>query len=82
MITLSKEQCSQLDQPVPTAHDPTTNKTYVLVPEAVFERFRAVLFGELDVTATGELVERIMADDDANDPYLEEYQAYTRREAR
>lgn len=32
-----------------------------------------------DVLATGELVDRIMAEDDANDPYLESYQSYARK---
>ena len=35
-----------------------------------------------DVVATADLVDRIMAEDDANDPYLASYQSYTREDQR
>jgi hypothetical protein len=38
-----------------------------------YERLRSIL-DEGTICATAEMVDRIMADDDANDPYLEEYQ--------
>ena len=82
MIELTEEQCRGLAMPVPLAIDPTTKKTYVLVPEAIYQRIRNVLDDDEDIVATGEMVDRIMAEDDANDPYLEEYQSYTRKEAK
>jgi hypothetical protein len=80
MIQLTEEQARELDAPESIAIDPRTKKAYVLVPEAVYQRFRSMLDGEDDIVATGEMVDRIMAEDDANDPYLEEYQSYTRQE--
>ncbi len=80
MIQLTEEQARELDSPESIAIDPRTKKIHVLVPEAVYQRFRSMLDGEDDIVATGEMVDRIMAEDDANDPYLEEYQSYTRHE--
>jgi hypothetical protein len=42
----------------------------------VYERLRSLL--DDDIRASGELVDKIMAADDANDPYLESYQSITR----
>ena len=81
MIELTEEQGRQLDAPAPIVIDPRTKKTYVLVPEAVYARFRNMLDDDdEDILATSEMVDRIMAEDDANDPYLEEYQSYTRKD--
>ena len=80
VIELTKDQCCELNGPAPIAIDPCTKKTYVLVPEAVYQRFRSLLDDDEDIVATGEMVDRIMAEDDANDPYLEEYQSYTRKD--
>lgn len=80
MIELTEEQGRQLDGAAPVAIDPRTKKTYVLVPEAVYVRFRNIFDEDEDILATGEMVDRIMAEDDLNDPYLEEYQSYTRRD--
>lgn len=52
----------------------------VLVPEPVYQRLRNMLEDDEDILATGEMVDQIMAEDDANDPYLEEYQSYTRKD--
>jgi hypothetical protein len=56
--------------------DPDTNQEYILVRREVYERLAALL--DEDVRATGELVDQIMADDDANDPYLDSYQSLAR----
>ena len=81
MIELTEEQWRQLDAPAPVAIDPRTKKTYVLVPEAVYQRFLSMLLNDdQDIVATGEMVDRIMAEDDADDPYLHEYQSYTRKD--
>lgn len=81
MIELTEEQGRQLNVPAPVAIDPRTKKTYVLVPEAVYQRFRSMLEDDEDVIATGEMVDRVMADADADDPTLESYQHY-RNEAK
>jgi hypothetical protein len=80
MIELTEEQCRGLGTPEPVAIDPKTKQTYVLVPEAIYQRVRNLLSNDEDIVATGEMVDRIMAEDDANDPYLEEYQAYSRKD--
>ena len=80
MIELTEEQCRGLKTPEPIAIDPQTKKTYVLVPEPVYQRFRNLLEDDKDILATGEMVDLIMAADDASDPYLEEYQSYKRKD--
>ena len=80
MIVLTEEQGQQLDGPTPLAIDPRTKKTYVLVPEAVYHRIQSMVDDEEDILATGEMVDRVMADADAGDPTLESYQHY-RKEA-
>jgi hypothetical protein len=77
MIELTDEQRRELSGPEPAAIDPRTGEEYVLVRRAVYERFRSLL-EDGDVLATGELVDRVMAADDANDPHLESYQSATR----
>jgi hypothetical protein len=56
--------------------DPETNCEYIVVRSELFDRLRQLV--EEDVVATGELVDAVMADDDAKDPYLESYQSITR----
>jgi hypothetical protein len=77
MIELSDEQRQELTQPEPVAIDPQTRQEYVLVHKKVYERLRVLL--DDAVLATGELVDRLMAEDDANDPSLESYQSVTRQ---
>ena len=81
MIELSEEQGRQLNVVAPVAIDPLTKNTYVLVPEAVYVRFRNIFDDhDEDILATGEMVDRMMAEDDANDPYLHNYQSYARKD--
>jgi hypothetical protein len=77
MIELTKEQRSELQRPEPRAIDPDTQETYVLVRLEVYERLRGLLSDDT-VLATGELLDRVMAEDDADDPTLESYQSVTR----
>ena len=72
MIELTEQQRQELKDPEPRARDPETGATYVLVKAEVYERLRALL-DETEL-ATAELVDRVMAEDDANDPNLAEYQ--------
>ena len=77
MIQLTKEQHEALaqngSQPARVI-DIATNAEYVLVPAAVYEHLKALLGDGLPDTA--HLINEVMADDDANDPYLESYQHY------
>jgi hypothetical protein len=54
--------------------DPTTKQTFVVLRKEDYDRVKTILGEEDDVVlATGELVDRIMAEDDANDPLLDSY---------
>jgi hypothetical protein len=73
MIELTPEQRQKLNSSEPVVIDPETRETYVLVRKAVYDR----LFGLLPdqtVYTTAEMLDRVMAEDDANDPYLAELQ--------
>ncbi|MFN4258474.1 MAG: hypothetical protein ACK4RK_04200 [Gemmataceae bacterium] len=73
MIELTEQQRDELNQPEPTAIDPRTREEYVLVRKAAYQRLKALLENDT-ILATGELVDAIMAEDDAHAPYWEEYQ--------
>jgi hypothetical protein len=76
MIELTKEQHWALTQNGPQplrAIDPVTQQEYVLVRAELFERWQALLSGET-VYTTAEMLDRVMAEDDKNDPYLAELQ--------
>jgi hypothetical protein len=77
VIELTEQQRQELNGPEPVVIDPVTRQEYVLVRREVYERIRGLLEDDT-VVATGELVDRIMAEDDANDPTLESYQSATR----
>ncbi|MBM4070217.1 MAG: hypothetical protein FJ271_14875 [Planctomycetes bacterium] len=74
MIELTQQQLHDLQESGPIAINPTTNEEYVLVPRLVYERMCRIM-GNDDVLASGELVDRVMAEDDANDPTLASYQS-------
>ncbi len=80
MIELTPEQHEALTQdttePVRVI-DQATNVQYVLVRAEVYERLKALLDEDLPDTAA--LMNEVMAEDDANDPYLESYQDYARK---
>jgi hypothetical protein len=56
-----------------TVIDPTTNTEYVLVRADIFVQMREWM-NDLDPQAAYPLIDRIMADDDAQDPTLASYQ--------
>ena len=79
MIELTQEQHKALTQNGPEpAHviDRATSVEYVLVRAEVYERLKALLDNDLPDTAA--VMNEVMADDDAKDPYLESYQHYAR----
>ncbi len=53
--------------------DPVTHEEYVLVPAKRYERLQAIVSAET-VCTTAEMLDRVMAQDDANDPYLADLQ--------
>jgi hypothetical protein len=73
MIELTAQQRGELNTPEPVAIDPETRQKYVLVRAEVFERLRWV-FEDQMVFTTAEMLNKVMADDDARDPYLAELQ--------
>jgi hypothetical protein len=73
MIELTEQQRQELiGTDCPQILDPKTGKTYVLVPTEVYERLRTIL--EDEVRVTGEMVDRLMEEEDRDDPTLAFYQ--------
>ncbi len=73
MIELTPQQHQELlTTDAPRALDPATGKTYVLVPTEVYEKLEKLL-GD-DVRVTGEMVDRLMDEEDRDDPTLAFYQ--------
>ena len=52
--------------------DPETGKTYVLLQTEVYERLKGLV--EEDFRVTGEMVDRLMEEEDRDDPTLAYYQ--------
>jgi uncharacterized protein YaiL (DUF2058 family) len=77
MIELTPEQHEILNQNgsgTVRAVDVVTNAEYVLVPANVYDRLKSLL---PDVQPdTMALMNEVMAEDDANDPYLDSYQRH------
>ena len=75
MIELTEKQRQELSAPEPVAIDPQTHETYVLVRREAYERFKALLsLDEYNPDEGAAHINEVMAEDDANDPYLEIYQ--------
>ncbi len=73
MIELTEQQRHELTATdVPHLLDPKTGKTYVLVETEVYERLKGLLEDEPRVT--GEMVDRLMEEEDRDDPTLAFYQ--------
>jgi len=73
MIELTEQQRQQMiETDAPQILDPETGKTYVLVPTEVYERFKRIL--EEAPRITGEMVDRLMEEEDRDDPTLAIYQ--------
>ncbi len=46
MIELTRQQCHELTQPEPTAIDPETKETYVLLRKEQYERIKELLYDD------------------------------------
>ena len=74
MIELTEQQWQAVKGAVPPRLvDPETNETYVIVPASVYDRLRSILDDE-PLYTTAETLDQVMAEDDANDPYLADLQ--------
>lgn len=77
MIELTHEQRQELNTPEPTAIDPETGETYVLIRRAAYERMKTLLaMDDYDPDEGLAHVNEVMAEDDAHDPLLDSYQSY------
>lgn len=73
MIELTKEQRQELTaSSTPTVLDPATGKTYVLVQTEVYEQLWEALQETPRITA--EMVDRLMEEEDRDDPTSKFYQ--------
>ncbi len=78
-IELTEQQRRALeghDRELARAINPETKETFVLVPVQVFERVKSILDDGFDPRQAYPWVDQTMAEDDANDPYLETYQSF------
>jgi hypothetical protein len=79
MIELTEQQSQELQKANGDdilVCDPQTHLEYVLVRRDLYAQLTEL--PDEDVRASGELVDRIMAEDDAHDPYLQSYQSIAR----
>ena len=54
--------------------DPVTQQVYYLISADQFQKMRAAISSDFDPRDAYPLIEQVMADDDANDPWLASYQ--------
>jgi hypothetical protein len=73
MIEFTEQQRPELEKPQPIAIDPQTKQTYVLVRTEAYQRWQALLTGDT-VFTTAEMLDNVMAEDDAHDPHLADLQ--------
>src|SRR5947208_2454104 len=80
-LTEEQRQAVRQSEGPPSVIDPETGTAYVLVRADVFSRLRAVVDAITGQETTddsaytaAETLDRVMAEDDANDPYLAELQ--------
>jgi len=81
MIELTQEQQRALEQgPHPLRLvDPKTKAVYVLLPESVFGHLQAAVGSDdFNPREAYTLLNKALAQEDANDPHLHEYQQFTR----
>jgi hypothetical protein len=62
----------------PRLKDPVTGQDYVLLHADVYERVRYLVEDDFEPRDAYPFVDRVMAEDDANDPHLESYQQLRR----
>ena len=81
MFDLTQQQCLELNSAEPIAVDPFTRATYVLVRREAYDRLKTLLaMDDYNPDEGTALVNDLMAEDDAKDPYLQSYQHYGKPE--
>lgn len=73
MVELTASQRAELAANPPTLIDPETRQEYILVRRELYERM-CDLFADETIYTSAETLDKIMAEDDANDPGLAELQ--------
>ena len=73
LLDNSLRQAAEAGTPVEVV-DEVKNRVYYLITAEQFQRMSAVISGEFDPREFYPSIDRIMAEDDANDPLLESYQ--------
>ena len=72
---LDKELQAAVGQGTPVeVVDPATQQVYYLISAEQFQKFKAVLSEDFDPREAYPVVDKVMAEDDANDPLLDSYQ--------
>jgi hypothetical protein len=74
-IELTADQLKATFQGPVRVTDPTTNETYVLLRAQAYEEM-TMSADDPSMEEIALLVDKTMAEDDANDPYLDSYQQY------
>jgi hypothetical protein len=72
-LTPAQQEALRHNSHPPRLRDPKTGTSYVLVREELYERLKSLLSID-SIYTTAEMLDRVMAEDDANDPYLVELQ--------
>lgn len=67
------KEAAQLGTPVEVV-DPTSQQVFYLVSSEQYQRIAAVLSGDFNPRDGYPVIEKVMAEDDANDPLLDSYQ--------
>ena len=75
VLTLEQRQAIERGDEMPLRLiDPVTGQNYVLLEVDAYERVRYLVEEEFDPRVAYPFVERVMAEDDVNDPHLQSYQ--------
>jgi hypothetical protein len=67
------KQAVQIGTPL-ELFDPTTNQVYYILSAEQYQAVASTLADEFDPSETYSLIDEVMAEDDANDPFLDSYQ--------
>jgi hypothetical protein len=73
ILDSSLREAAETGTPVEVV-DKLTNRVYYLITSEQFQRMAGVFFDDFDPRQFYPSIDRIMAEDDANDPLLESYQ--------
>lgn len=72
-LDISLREAAEAGTPVEVVNQ-TTNRVYYLITAEQFQRIASTLSGDFNPRDFYPLLNKVMAEDDANDPLLESYQ--------